>query len=214
MLILSFCKNLVDGSPSAQDVVIELYSYGLSAGNLPNTLAKVLKSVGYNHVPFYLGTWGPVLRGELVWYVQVALYEKHLSFGVLVIHHTYYAAPSVSFNDGIQVAAHQALVELREEIRQDRSDKQVRRITEKYTQKIEDLQAWGRSQKMKIQELQDQNATQEAIIKELWEQLEKTSREVLEQEPMMEAEENPQELPQVAPAPPIFPQPNLYEQLM
>jgi hypothetical protein len=34
-------------------------------------------------------------------------------------------------------------------------------------QKLEDLQAWGRSQEMKIQELQDQNATQEAIIKEL-----------------------------------------------
>jgi hypothetical protein len=45
--------------------------------------------------------------------------------------------------------------------------KQVRRITEKYTQKFEHLQAWGRSQEMKIQELQDQNATQKAIIKEL-----------------------------------------------
>jgi hypothetical protein len=30
----------------------------------------------------------------------------------------------------------------------------------------------------------------------------------------MEAEEDPQELPQVAPAPPVFPLPNLYEQLM
>jgi hypothetical protein len=46
-------------------------------------------------------------------------------------------------------------------------DKQIRRITEKYTQKVEDLQPWGRSQEMKIHELQDQNATQEAIIKEL-----------------------------------------------
>jgi hypothetical protein len=45
--------------------------------------------------------------------------------------------------------------------------KQVRRITEKYTQKFEHLQAWGRSQEMKIQELQDQNATQKVIIKEL-----------------------------------------------
>jgi DNA integrity scanning protein DisA with diadenylate cyclase activity len=110
---------------------------------------------------------GPVLGGEPVWYVQVALYEKHLSFGVLEICHTYYAAPSASFNDGIQATAHQALVALREEIHQERRDKQVRRITEKYTQKLEDLQAWGRSQGMKIQELQDQNATQEAIIKEL-----------------------------------------------
>jgi hypothetical protein len=47
-----------------------------------------------------------------------------------------------------------------------------------YTQKVEDLRAWGRSQKMKIQELQDQNATQEAIIKELQEHLEKTGQEI------------------------------------
>jgi DNA repair ATPase RecN len=112
--------------------------------------------------------------------VQVALYEKHLSFGVLVIHHTYYAAPSASFNEGIQDAAHQALAALCEEIRQERRDKQVRRIIEKYTQKLEDLQAWGRSQEMKIQELQDQNAIQEAIIKELREQLEKTGQEIPE----------------------------------
>jgi hypothetical protein len=67
---------------------------------------------------------------------------------------------------------------------------------------------------MKSQELQDQNATQEAIIKELREQLEKTGQEVPKQEPMMEAEENQQELPQATPALPVFPQPNLYEQLM
>jgi hypothetical protein len=30
----------------------------------------------------------------------------------------------------------------------------------------------------------------------------------------MEAEEDPQELPQAVPAPLVFPQPNLYEQLM
>jgi hypothetical protein len=142
-----------------QDVVIELCSDGLSAGNLPNMLAELLKSVGHNHVPFYLGTWGPILEGELVWYVQVDLYEKQLNFGVLVIRHTYYTASSVSFNDGIQDVGHQALVALREEIHQEHHDKQVRRITEKYTQKLEDLQDWGRSQEMKIQELQDQNAT-------------------------------------------------------
>jgi hypothetical protein len=39
-----------------QDVVIELYSDGLSAGDLPKTLAELLKSIGYNHAPFYLGT--------------------------------------------------------------------------------------------------------------------------------------------------------------
>jgi DNA integrity scanning protein DisA with diadenylate cyclase activity len=83
----------------------------------------------------------------------VALYKKYLSFGVL--------------NDGIKDAAHQALATLCDEICQDRHGKQVRRITEKYTQKFEHLQAWGRSQEMKIQELQDQNATQKVIIKEL-----------------------------------------------
>jgi hypothetical protein len=90
----------------AQDVVIEQCCDGLSAGNLPNMLAKLLKSAGYNHAPFYLSTWDPVLGSEPVWYVQVALYEKHSSYGVLVIHHTYYAAPSASFNDGIGDAAH------------------------------------------------------------------------------------------------------------
>jgi hypothetical protein len=67
---------------------------------------------------------------------------------------------------------------------------------------------------MKIQELQDQNATQEAIIKELWEKLEKTGQEVPKQDPMMEAEEDPQELPQAAPAPLVFNQPTLYELLL
>jgi DNA integrity scanning protein DisA with diadenylate cyclase activity len=62
---------------------------------------------------------------------------------------------------------HQALVTLCEEIRHDRRDKQVKRLTKKYTQNLEDLQAWGRSQEMKIQELQDQNDTQEAIINEV-----------------------------------------------
>jgi hypothetical protein len=90
----------------AQDVVIELSSDGLSAGDLPKTLAKLLKSVEYNHAPFYLSTWGPTLEGEPVWYVQVALYKKHLSFCVLVIRHAYYASLIASFNDRIQDAAH------------------------------------------------------------------------------------------------------------
>jgi hypothetical protein len=58
-----------------------------------------------------------------------------------VIHHTYYAALSASFNDGIRDATHQALAALCEVIYQDHHDKQVKRITEKYTQKLEDLQA-------------------------------------------------------------------------
>jgi hypothetical protein len=37
------------------------------------------------------------------------------------------------------------------------------------------------------------------------EQLEKTGQEVLQQEPMMEAKEKPQELPQARPAPLVFP---------
>jgi hypothetical protein len=52
-----------------QDVVIELCSDGLSAGNLPKMLAELLKSVGYNHARFYLDTCGPVFGGEPVWYV-------------------------------------------------------------------------------------------------------------------------------------------------
>jgi hypothetical protein len=51
-------------------------------------------------------------------------------------------------------------------------------------------------------------------MKELREHLEKTSQEIPEQEPMMEVEEGPQELPHADPAPPLFPEPNLYEQLM
>jgi hypothetical protein len=38
--------------------------------------------------------------------------------------------------------------------------------------------------------------------------------EVPKQEPILEVEEDPQELPQAVPAPAVFPQPNLYEQLM
>jgi hypothetical protein len=53
----------------AQGVVIELRNDGLGAGDLPKTLAELLKSVGYNHAPFYIDTWGPIPEGEPVWYV-------------------------------------------------------------------------------------------------------------------------------------------------
>jgi hypothetical protein len=53
----------------AQNVVIELCSDGMSVGDLPKTLAELLKSVGYDHAPFYLGTWGPIHGSEPVWYV-------------------------------------------------------------------------------------------------------------------------------------------------
>jgi hypothetical protein len=100
----------------AQQVVIKLCSDGMSACGLPKTLAELLKSVGYNHAPFYIGTWGLIHGGESLWYVQVVLYEKHLSFGVLVIRRMCHATSSATFNDGIQDAAYQALVALCEEI--------------------------------------------------------------------------------------------------
>jgi hypothetical protein len=99
--------------------------------------------------------------------VKVLLYENHLSFGVLVIHQIYHAIPSATFNDRIKYAAHQALIALCEEIRQNLHDKQDRRKEDKYIQKIEDLQAWDRAHERKIQDLQALNATQEAIIKDL-----------------------------------------------
>jgi hypothetical protein len=132
----------------------------MSASDLLKTLAEPHMLVGYNHAPFYIGTWGPILVGEPVWYVQVALYEKHTSFGVLVIGEIYHATPSAKFNDGIQDATHQALTALCEEIRQGLHDKQVRRKDEKYIQKIEDLQDWDRAQERKIQDLQTLNDTQ------------------------------------------------------
>jgi hypothetical protein len=52
-----FAKKLYMAHLPTQDVVIELCSDGLSAGDLPKTLAELLKSVGCNHAPFYLGTW-------------------------------------------------------------------------------------------------------------------------------------------------------------
>jgi hypothetical protein len=72
----------------------------------------------------------------------VALYDKHLSFGVLMIRHTYYANLSATFNDGIQDVARRALAALCKEICQDHRDKQVKRVTEKYTKKLEGLRAW------------------------------------------------------------------------
>jgi hypothetical protein len=45
-------------------------------------------------------------------------------------------------------------------------------------------------------------------------QLERIGQEILKLEPILEAEEDPQELTQAVPAPPVFPQPTLYEQLM
>jgi hypothetical protein len=58
---------------------------GLSAGHLPNSLVSLLKVNGYNHVPLYVGTWGPFGGSAPVWCVQVILYEKELSYDVCVV---------------------------------------------------------------------------------------------------------------------------------
>jgi hypothetical protein len=121
----------------------------MSASGLPKTLAELLKSVGYNHAPFQIGTWGPIHGRGPVRYVQVVLYGKHLSFGVLGIRYINHATPSAIFNDKIQDAAQQTLTALCKAIHQDLHDKKVKRREEKYTQTIEDLQAWDRVQEKK-----------------------------------------------------------------
>jgi hypothetical protein len=62
---------------------------------------------------------------------------------------------------------------LREEIRQELLDKQIKERVEKYIWRIEDLEASDRIQERKFQDLQTLNATQGAIIQELQGQLEK-----------------------------------------
>jgi hypothetical protein len=82
----------------------------LSARHLPNSPVSLLKANGYNHVPLYVGTWGPFNRSAHVWCVQVMLYEKELSYDVRVAQHTFYAAPQTTVDVGVQDAAHQALI--------------------------------------------------------------------------------------------------------
>jgi hypothetical protein len=76
-----------------QHVLLRKWGGGLCAGHLPNSLMSLLKVNGYNHVPLYVGTWGPFGGSAPIWCVQVMLYEKELSYGVLVVQHTFYAAP-------------------------------------------------------------------------------------------------------------------------
>jgi hypothetical protein len=80
----------------------------LSAGTLPNSLASLLKANGYNHVPLYIGTWGPFGGSAPVWCVQVMLYVKELSYDVHADRHTFYAAPQTTLDAGVQDAAYQA----------------------------------------------------------------------------------------------------------
>jgi hypothetical protein len=68
-----------------QHVLLRKWGDGLSAEHLPNSLASLLKANGYNHVPLYIGTWGPFGESAHVWCVQVMLYEKELSYGIRVV---------------------------------------------------------------------------------------------------------------------------------
>jgi hypothetical protein len=74
-----------------QHVLLRKWGDGLSAGHLPNSLASLLKLNGYNHVPLYVGTGGTFHGSAPVWFVQVMLYEKQLSYGVRVVRQRYYA---------------------------------------------------------------------------------------------------------------------------
>jgi hypothetical protein len=97
---------------SVQHVLMRNWGDGLSVGHLPNALASLLKANGYNHAPLYVGTWGPFCRSAPAWCVQVMLYEKHLSYGVHVVRHAFYAAPQATLDAGVQDAAQQALIAL------------------------------------------------------------------------------------------------------
>jgi hypothetical protein len=93
-----------------QHVLMRKWGDGLSAGQLPNSLSSLLKVKGYNHVPFYVGTWGPLSGSAPIWCVQVMLYEKEISYGIRVVRHTFYSAPQTTLDAGVQDAAHQALI--------------------------------------------------------------------------------------------------------
>jgi hypothetical protein len=76
-----------------QHVLLRKWGDGLSGGHLPNSLVSLLKANGYIHVPLYVGTWGLFGGSAPLWFVQVMLYEKELSYCVRVVRHTFYAAP-------------------------------------------------------------------------------------------------------------------------
>jgi hypothetical protein len=99
-----------------QHVLLRKWGDVLSAGHLPNSLVSLLKANGYNHVPLYVGTWGPFDESAPVWCVQVLLYEKEMSYDVRVVWHTFYAAPQTTLNAGVQDVAHQALIAFCQEL--------------------------------------------------------------------------------------------------
>jgi hypothetical protein len=94
------------------------------------------------------------------------LYENELSYDVHVIRHMYHAAPQATLNDGVQDAAHQALIAFCQELWD--LDNQCLSEKEEYIQKIEDLQTWERVQEQKIQALQALSFAQKGIIRSLW----------------------------------------------
>jgi hypothetical protein len=100
------------------------------------------------------------------------LYEKHLSYGVHVVRHAFYAAPQATLDDGVQDAAHQALIALCQEL-WDLDSQRLSELEKKYVQKIEDLQAWERVKEQKIQALQALSFAQKGIIQSLRGQLQK-----------------------------------------
>jgi hypothetical protein len=99
-----------------QHVFLRKWGDGLSAGDLPNSLASLLKVNGYNHVPPYVGTWRPFNRRTLVWCMQVMLYQKELSYNVQVVRHMFYAAPQTTLDARVQDTTDKALIALCQEL--------------------------------------------------------------------------------------------------
>jgi hypothetical protein len=85
-----------------QHALLRIWGDGLSARHLPNSLVSLLEVNGYNHVPLYVGTWGPFDGSSFVWCVQVMLYKKELSYGVRVVRHMFYATPHTTLDVGVQ----------------------------------------------------------------------------------------------------------------
>jgi hypothetical protein len=99
-----------------QHVLLRICGVGLSAGHLSNSLASLLEANSYNHVPLYVGTWGPFSGSAPVWCVQVMLYKKELSYDIHVVRHSFDVAPQTTLDVGVQEAAHQTLIAFCQEL--------------------------------------------------------------------------------------------------
>jgi hypothetical protein len=69
------------------NVLMRKWGDGLSVGHLSNSLVSLLKENGYNHVPLYIGTWGPFDRSALVpmWFMLsrfkgITLWKRDVNF--------------------------------------------------------------------------------------------------------------------------------------